>query len=105
MYNIDVKAKNQSVKVNGKVVNKPSEITQTLFECQMCQKRFPSVDEIRLHCEEHRREAEKVQNKLIPEDEVVCLDDSIGMTYKIFFFNSTMYLYSTMYLLSYSTAS
>ena len=62
-------------------MNKPSEITQTLFECQMCQKRFPSVDEIRLHCEEHRREAEKVQNKSIPEveDEIVCLDDSIGM--------------------------
>ena len=53
----------------------------------MCQKRFPSVDEIRLHCEEHRREAEKVQNKSIPEveDEIVCLDDSIGMIYKIFF--------------------
>ena len=47
----------------------------------MCQKRFPSVYEIRLHCEEHRREAEKVQNKSIPEveDEIVCLDDSIGM--------------------------
>ena len=76
------------VKVNGNPANKPSEITQTLFECQMCQKRFPSVDEIRLHCEEHRREAEKVQNKSIPEveDEIVCLDDSIGMIYKIFFF-------------------
>ena len=60
----------------------------------MCQKRFPSVDEIRLHCEEHRREAEKVQNKSIPEveDEIVCLDDSIGMIYKIFFFNSTTFL-------------
>ena len=54
----------------------------------MCQKRFPSVDEIRLHCEEHRREAEKVQNKSIPEveDEIVCLDDSIGMIYRSFFF-------------------
>ena len=53
----------------------------------MCQKRFPSVDEIRLHCEEHRREAEKlVQNKAIPEDEIVCLDDSIGMK-SVFFFN------------------
>ena len=75
-------------------MNKPSEITQTLFECQMCQKRFPSVDEIRLHCEEHRREAEKVQNKSIPEveDEIVCLDDSIGMIYKIFFkFNYPTY--------------
>ena len=61
----------------------------------MCQKRFPSVDEIRLHCEEHRREAEKVQNKSIPEveDEIVCLDDSIGMIYRsFFFFNSTTYL-------------
>ena len=60
----------------------------------MCQKRFPSVDEIRLHCEEHRREAEKVQNKSIPEveDEIVCLDDSIGMIYKIFFkFNYPTY--------------
>ena len=87
-------------------MNKPSEITQTLFECQMCQKRFPSVDEIRLHCEEHRREAEKVQNKSIPEveDEIVCLDDSIGMIYK-FFFQFNCYLYLTMYLLIHSTAS
>ena len=62
----------------------------------MCQKRFPSVDEIRLHCEEHRREAEKVQNKSIPEveDEIVCLDDSIGMIYKIFFsIQLPIYLY------------
>ena len=72
----------------------------------MCQKRFPSVDEIRLHCEEHRREAEKIQNKSIPEveDEIVCLDDSIGMIYK-FFFQFNYYLYLTMYLLIHSTAS
>ena len=74
----------------------------------MCQKRFPSVDEIRLHCEEHRREAEKVQNKSIPEveDEIVCLDDSIGMIYRIIFsIQLPIYLYLTMYLLIYSTAS
>ena len=61
----------------------------------MCQKRFPSVDEIRLHCEEHRREAEKVQNKSIPEveDEIVCLDDSIGMIYRTFFQFNYVHIY------------
>ena len=73
----------------------------------MCQKRFPSVDEIRLHCEEHRREAEKIQNKSIPEveDEIVCLDDSIGMIYIFIFFQFNYYLYLIMYLLSHSAAS
>ena len=67
----------------------------------MCQKRFPSVDEIRLHCEEHRREAEKVQNKSIPEveDEIVCLDDSIGMISNIFFFNLTTCIQLSTYVL------
>ena len=66
----------------------------------MCQKRFPSVDEIRLHCEEHRREAEKVQNKSIPEveDEIVCLDDSIGMIYRSFFLIYLSTFIVTMYI-------
>ena len=35
---------------------KPKEVTTTLFECQRCQKRFPTIDEIKQHCELHKRE-------------------------------------------------
>ena len=67
---------------------KPKEVTTTLFECQRCQKRFPSIDEIKQHCELHKKEdiakkaAENKKEQGSSKQQIITLSDDEPETTK-----------------------